>query len=322
MSDSAKRSNVLQVPNNADEQRLDNFLRKQLGLPKSAIYRLVRKGQIRVNGGRKKPDYRLVAGEEIRLPPHLLGGKKNSAGAADIPPKVLAKVADSVLLETEDFLIVNKPAGMVVHGGSGLKWGLIDAVKQVNPQLPDLELAHRLDRDTSGCLFLAKHRRALNQFQTLQKSPAFKKIYRCLLLGRWAKPKTVRHALDVANREDGERHVVVAAAGEGKEAISHFKPVSTAVLTDGSLVTDMQVTLETGRTHQIRVHSQAEGHPILGDSRYGNMAANEAAANEGFKRLQLHAWKLDFTWTYNDGRQQAVVVEAPLEFDLGQLTSA
>jgi len=319
MSDTNKRSNVFVVPSNAEEQRLDNFLRKQLGLPKSAIYRLVRKGQVRVNGGRKKPDYRLSTDDEVRVPPHLHGGKQNATASIDIPPKVLAKVAESVLLETEDFLIVNKPAGMVVHGGSGLKWGLIDAIKQVNPQLPDLELAHRLDRDTSGCLFLAKHRRALNQFQSQQRTPAFKKIYRCLLDGHWNKAKTVRRALDTANRADGERHVVVAEVGSGKEAISHFTPLAHATLSDGSAVTDMQVALETGRTHQIRVHSQSEGHPILGDDRYGDEAANAAAAIDGFKRLQLHAWKLEFTWVYNDGRQQAVAVEAPLEFSLAAL---
>lgn len=316
MSDDSKRSNVLRVPENANEQRLDNFLRKQLGLPKSAIYRLVRKGQIRVNGGRKKPDYRLQMGEEIRLPPQLQRGKAKAGDLADIPPKVLGKLADAVLLETEDFLVVNKPAGMVVHGGSGLKWGLIDAIKRINPQLPDLELAHRLDRDTSGCLFLAKNRIALNTFQDLQKSPEFKKIYRCLQLGQWKKPKTVRLALDTSNREDSERHVVVAESGLGKEAISHFKPLNCARLSNGLLVTDMQVILDTGRTHQIRVHSQAEGHPILGDSRYGDETGNNAAAADGFKRLQLHAWKLDFTWKYNDGRKEHFVVEAPLEFDL------
>ncbi|MDD9893193.1 MAG: RluA family pseudouridine synthase [Gammaproteobacteria bacterium] len=293
---------------NADNQRLDNFVRKQLGLPLSAIYRLIRKGQVRVNGGRKKPDYRLSEGDEVRLPPKAAA---NANKALDIPPRVMQRLAEACLVETEDFMVINKPAGMAVHGGSGLAWGVIDVIKSLNPQLPDLELAHRLDRDTSGCLFLAKNRRVAQQFQQVQKQSDFKKIYRALLLGQWHKPKTVRHSLDTENREEGERHVVVSDSG--KTAISHFRPRATGKTSNGLGLTDMEVTLETGRTHQIRVHSAAEDHPIIGDSRYGDAVANPKAAEIGFKRLQLHAWQLQFEWRYASGLKEHHTIKAPLD---------
>lgn len=301
-------SNKVVATENAENQRLDNFVRKQLGLPLTAVYRLIRKGQVRVNGGRKKPDYRLVAGDEVRLPPKAAGSK---SVMADIPPRVLQRLAGACLLETEDFLIINKPAGMAVHGGSGLAWGLIEAVKQLNPQLPDLELAHRLDRDTSGCLFLAKNRRAAQQFQQIQKQKDFTKRYRALLAGHWRKNKLVDHALDTEHRQDGERHVVVSE--QGKPAVSHFTPLNSGRLKSGLLVTDVEVRLETGRTHQIRVHAAAEGKPIVGDVRYGSADANELGAQAELKRLQLHAWQLQFEWRFPSGDKQQVSIKAPLD---------
>lgn len=300
--------NIVIATDNAQNQRLDNFIRKQLGLPLTAIYRLIRKGQVRVNGGRKKPDYRLQSGDEVRLPPQA---RKGSGKLLDIPPRVSQRLSQACLLETEDFMIVNKPAGMAVHGGSGLAWGLIEVIKQLNPQLPDLELAHRLDRDTSGCLFLAKNRRAAQQFQQIQKQKDFQKIYRALLLGQWRKNKTVNHALDINNREDGERHVIVSDSG--KEAVSHFKPLNIGQLSNGISLTDCEIRLDTGRTHQIRVHAAAEDHPVVGDNRYGNDSANQKAAEAGFKRLQLHAWQLKFVWRYPSGDKENVTVKAPLD---------
>lgn len=305
----ASGANKVIVTENADRQRLDNFVRKRLGLPISAVYRLIRKGQVRVNGGRKKPDYRLSVGEEIRLPPKAAANAQSTA--LDIPPKVIQKLAKASLLETEDFIIINKPAGMAVHGGSGLAWGLIEVIKQLNPQLPDLELAHRLDRDTSGCLFLAKNRRVAQQFQILQKEKDFRKTYRALLMGQWRGSRTIRHSLDINNREDGERHVVVS--DEGKTAISHFAPLATGKLSSGLTVTDTEIRIETGRTHQIRVHASAEGHPIVGDKRYGDESCNQTAADAGLKRLQLHAWRLEFEWRYPSGEKEQVAIQAPLD---------
>lgn len=302
-------ANKVTVTANAENQRLDNFVRKQLGLPLTAVYRLVRKGQVRVNGGRKKPDFRLSEGDEVRLPPQA--SSKAGAKQLDIPPRVLQRLGSSVLLETEDFMVINKPAGMAVHGGSGLAWGVIDVIKQLNPQLPDLELAHRLDRDTSGCLFLAKNRRVAQQFQTIQKDTAFQKIYRALLLGHWARPKTVKLALDIDNRQEGERHVIPSE--HGKAAISHFKPLSSGKIAGGVTVTDVQVGLDTGRTHQIRVHAAANDHPIVGDSRYGDAEVNAKAATAGLKRLQLHAWQLRFAWRYACGRIEEIQVTAPID---------
>lgn len=302
-------NNKVTVTDNAENQRLDNFVRKQLGLPMSAIYRLIRKGQVRVNGGRKKPDFRLSAGQEVRLPPKAAADAA-SAGF-DIPPRVMQRLSEACLLETEAFMVINKPAGMAVHGGSGLSWGVIDVIKILNPQLPDLELAHRLDRDTSGCLFLVKNRRAAQQFQLLQKQESFKKIYRAMVVGQWRKARTITHALNTEHREDGERQVVVDPSG--KSAISHFKPLSHGLLPSGLGVTDVEVKLDTGRTHQIRVHAAEEDHPIIGDNRYGDAEVNATAVNTGLKRLQLHAWRLDFTWVYPSGEKQHYRVEAPLD---------
>lgn len=302
-------NNKVIVTENAENQRLDNFVRKQLGLPMSAIYRLIRKGQVRVDGGRKKPDFRVSVGQEVRLPPKAAADAASSG--LDVSPRVMQRLSEACLLETEAFMVINKPAGMAVHGGSGLSWGVIDVIKALNPQLPDLELAHRLDRDTSGCLFLVKNRRAAQQFQLLQKQSDFKKIYRAMLMGHWRRSRTITHALNTQNRDDGERQVVVDK--NGKPAISHFKPLAHGLLKNGMPVTDVEVKLDTGRTHQIRVHAAAEDHPIIGDSRYGIEEVNANAMSAGLKRLQLHAWRLEFTWVYPSGEKQTYKVEAPLD---------
>ena len=269
-------------------QRIDNFLVKHLkGIPRSHIYRLLRSGQVRVNSGRKKAHYKLQAGDRLRIPPVRV----NDDADADIPPGLLQRLEDSIIYEDENLLALNKPSGIAVHKGSGLRFGVIEALRQIRPQ-ETLELVHRLDRDTSGCLLLAKNRDSLAELHALlrqEKSIHIEKTYLALVAGRWrGGDRTVDAPLSKIKR--GGEHMVEVDKNGGR-AISHFHPL--AVFEHNDLDCSlMQVRIETGRTHQIRVHALSCGHPLAGDSKYGDKAANRQFREAGLKRLFLHAQSL------------------------------
>ena len=284
------------------DQRIDNFLLRELkGLPRSAVYRLLRSGQVRVNSGRVKPAHRLRDGDRVRLPPVRLAESQPRAPGAS----VLAAVAGATLYEDARLLVLDKPAGIAVHGGSGLSGGVIEALRRLRPDLPALELAHRLDRDTSGCLLLAKDRDCLRQLNAALRDRRVDKRYLALLAGRWqGGPRQVDLALARDAVRGGERRVEVRE--DGKHARSHFKPLRRL---PGA--TFAEVAIGTGRTHQIRVHARSLGHPLLGDEKYGDREANRAARAQGLRRLFLHAWRIGLPL---DGQMR--YFEAPLPADL------
>ena len=267
-------------------QRVDNFLIRHCpGVPRSHLYQLIRKGAVLVNGKRIKQTRKLALGEQVRIP----AMRMTSAREVKVPDKLADSVGGAVLLEHEDFLIVNKPAGVAVHGGSGLAFGLIDALRQ-SRQEPRLELAHRLDKATSGCLLIGRGMKATRQLQDLFRERAVEKRYLALVDGQW--PEQVRRvdAPLLKNTEHaGERRVIVSK--EGQASLTLFK-----VLQRFAEVTLLDVTLGTGRTHQIRVHSKHVGHAVVGDGRYGDNRRNAHFKGLGLSRLYLHSQSLAFDW--------------------------
>ena len=278
---------TIEITERHNDQRLDNFLIGQLkGLPKSLVYKLLRSGQVRVNKGRKKPDYRLQAGDQVRIPPVNLQDKQDDERA---PKFLLEQVQQSILFEDEYILAINKPVGLAVHGGSNIRFGAIELLRQLRPDDDMLELAHRLDRDTSGVLLFAKTRPTLMRLHDLFRNDhELQKIYQAILVGRWQGGERL---IDVPLRKNsmqgGESMVVVDA--EGKESRSLFIP--EAYYDHATLA---EIHLHTGRTHQIRVHAAHVGHPVAGDSKYGNNDFNRYLKEQGLKRMYLHAWKLRF----------------------------
>lgn len=301
---------VRQVLVDADYQgqRLDNFLLAQLkGVPKSHVYRIVRKGEVRVNKGRSQVSYRLQPGDMVRIPPVRLAERDAPAAPGD---RVLQLLADSILYEDKRLLVLNKPSGLAVHGGSGLKFGVIEALRALRPEEKQLELVHRLDRDTSGCLLIARRRSALRTLHELLRGDGVDKRYLALVAGRWGKDREVVDApLSKNQLRGGER--VVRVDPNGKAAKTIFRVLER--FSDATLV---EAELLTGRTHQLRVHLAHLGTPILGDEKYGDDAANRAMKRLGLNRLFLHARSLSFDWTEEVGRLK---VEAPLEPALEQL---
>lgn len=286
-------------------QRIDNFLRTQFkGVPKSHIYRLIRKGEVRVNKKRVEAAYKLGLADNIRLPPIVLQEK-----AKEIPPSqnTAHLLQSRILYEDQHLIIINKPAGMSVHAGSTIRVGVIEAIKHLYPQYPHLELAHRLDSETSGCLILAKKKKILREIHMLLREGKVKKIYQTFTMGQW-KPSelTVKLPLHKAYR-DGGKHVVEVKA-EGKAAHTIFHPL--AVAKEGTL---MEVALLTGRTHQIRVHAASQHHPIACDDRYGDVSFNKTMREKGLKRMFLHAYSIDFILP---SLNQRITVTAPLDADL------
>lgn len=267
-------------------QRIDNFLRTRLkGAPKALIYRIVRKGEVRVNKKRVKVDYRLAPGDLIRIPPLRLAPEE---AVREVSDNLRNLLAGSVLVEGPDWLVINKPSGLAVHGGSGVKIGLIEALRQVREDLDFLELVHRLDRDTSGCLLLAKSRPALLTLNEALKRRQMDKQYLALVQGRWpARRDFVSARLDRFDAGNGERRVRVDP--QGKVSRTHFAVRETFV--NATLVEAEPIT---GRTHQIRVHAAHAGHPLLGDDKYGSREGQRLAAGFGLDRLFLHAAALTF----------------------------
>ncbi|TWH76503.1 23S rRNA pseudouridine955/2504/2580 synthase [Azomonas agilis] len=267
-------------------QRIDNFLRTQLkGAPKTLIYRILRTGEVRVNKGRIKPEYRLQAGDSIRLPPLRLAEPDE---AVPVAQALLQRLEAAILYEDKGLLVLNKPAGIAVHGGSGLSFGVIEAMRQLRPEASELELVHRLDRDTSGLLMIAKRRSVLRHLhQALRSEGGVDKRYMALVRGHWDSSKKQISAPLLKNTlRSGERMVEVNP--EGKEALTLFKVLRRF----GNFATLIEASPITGRTHQIRVHARQAGHPIGGDSKYGDEQFTQTLRDLGGKRLFLHAFSL------------------------------
>lgn len=304
-----QKTKVKKVAIAADDagQRIDNFLRRHLpGVPKSRIYRLLRRGEVRVNGGRVRADHKLVEGDEVRVPPAHI----NAAGAPPSQRKV-DDLADCVLFEDKYLLVINKPGGVAVHGGSGVSHGVIEILRAARPELKDLSLVHRLDRETSGCLVLAKRRSALRALHEMFREGRVEKNYLALVAGDWQKGEQLIDApLLVTNRRGGERHVIIDKSG---------KPAATRVSLSRKhgIYSLMQCQPQSGRTHQIRVHLAAAGHAIVGDERYGNPDTNAKAYAHGLKRLFLHAQSIAFPDL--NGNEQHFT--APLADDLERFLS-
>lgn len=295
---------VVTVGEESSGQRIDNFLLKHLkGVPKSRIYRILRKGEVRVNKGRIKPEYRLKSGDSVRIPPIRVSDKPAPAKPGQGLQQLLEQ---SILYEDKALLVLNKPSGLAVHGGSGVSLGVIEALRAMRPEARFLELGHRLDRDTSGCLVIAKKRSALRAFQQLLREDGMDKVYLALVKGRW---KGGKRGIDAPLRKNtlksGER--IVKVTPDGKASLSIFTPET--IYKECSL---MRVKLVTGRTHQVRVHAQHSGHPIAGDDKYGDEAFNRQMAGMGLKRLFLHARELRFTLPEHG----TIHVEAPLDENL------
>lgn len=270
-------------------QRIDNYLLTRLkGAPRTLIYRILRKGEVRVNKGRIKPDYRLQAGDSVRIPPVRLPEPNEPVLVGQ---GILQALESNILYEDKALIVVNKPAGLAVHGGSGLNFGVIEAMRQLRPALDQLELVHRLDRDTSGCLMIAKRRSMLRHLHAALRGDddgdGVTKRYIALVRGRWpATVKRVHAPLQKNNLRSGERMVEVNA--EGKESLTEFSVLQRF----GDMATLVEARPITGRTHQIRVHAKHAGHPIAGDPKYGDDDFSQRIRELGGKRLFLHAASL------------------------------
>jgi 23S rRNA pseudouridine955/2504/2580 synthase len=286
-------------------QRLDNFLLREFkGVPRSVVYRVLRKGEVRVNGKRIGPDYRLVAGDAVRLPPV----RTAAPGAPPrIPDALIRDVRAAILHEDDQLIVLDKPAGLAVHGGSGLSFGVIEALRADRPG-EELELVHRLDRDTSGCLMIARRRPALRVLHALMREGQVEKRYLALLKGRWQLGrKTIDVPLKTNQRQGGERVVHVHAAG--KDAASTFRPVEHF----GQVATLCEIDIHTGRTHQIRVHAAYAGHPVAGDDKYGDREFNALMRDAGLRRMFLHSQGIAFRWPES---AKKFSIEAPLPPEL------
>jgi 23S rRNA pseudouridine955/2504/2580 synthase len=291
-------------------QRLDNFLIARLkGVPKSKIYNVIRKGEVRVNKGRVKPEYKLMPGDVIRVPPIRTAEAGTEAKASN---QMMALLAKSIVYEDKGLLIINKPPGLAVHGGSGITLGLIETLRQMRPEDSHLELVHRLDRDTSGCIMVAKKRSYLRHLQAALREKSagqggVSKVYKALVIGDWPKKiHQVNSPLLKTVVAGGER--IVRVHPEGKPSLTEFKVLQRF---DGfSLIEARPIT---GRTHQIRVHAQYSGHPLVGDEKYGDDEINASMRQQGIKRLFLHASALSFSLPESD---ELIHVEAPLPSDL------
>ena len=287
----------------AQGQRLDNYLLKHLkGVPKSHIYRVVRKGEVRVNKGRKKADYKLKLGDVVRIPPIRV--------AERVPTKVSHSLNEllqqSILFEDKGLLVINKPSGLAVHGGSGINTGAIEALREIYNQ--PLELVHRLDRATSGVLLIAKKRSVLRDLHEQLSAHQMEKRYTALVKNTWHKK---RHTID-APLYQNSRAVVVD--NKGKPSVSHFQPLKNFEQ-DGFSASLVEVLIETGRMHQIRAHAKYAGHELAGDDKYGDPQFNQQVQDRGLNRLFLHAHQLIFT---NPSTGELQKIQAPLSTELQQ----
>jgi 23S rRNA pseudouridine955/2504/2580 synthase len=276
-------------------QRIDNYLLRILKtVPRSRIYRLLRKGEVRVDGHRVKPEHRLAAGNRVRIPPVRLEATAQTAPSRSMREQL----RQAIVFEDKNLIALDKPAGIAVHGGSGLSLGVIEALRAERPR-ESLELVHRLDRDTSGCLLVARNRKTLRELHALIRNGAIEKRYLALVRGSWQ--------LETEHRRGGERHV--RATARGKESVSIFKPAQFF----GARATLLEIDIQTGRTHQIRVHAAHVGHPVAGDEKYGDADFNVEMRAYGLERLFLHAHSIAFSWP---GSQAPAHFSAPLPAEL------
>jgi 23S rRNA pseudouridine955/2504/2580 synthase len=288
----------VEVGEESAAQRIDNFLLRRLrGVPKSHVYRVLRSGQVRVNSGRVGPDYRLQIGDRVRLPPVRISAAGKTARPAEFP----------VVYEDAALLVIDKPAGVAVHGGSGLSFGVIESLRASRPQTKLLELAHRLDRDTSGLLIVCKKRSALVEMHRQLREGEVEKIYATVVKGVPARDTfDISQPLHKYVMDSGERRVSVHEGG--RSALTRVK-----VTQKGRDFSLLEVRLLTGRTHQIRVHLAHAGHPVLGDDKYGDFALNRELAKQGVKRLFLHACRLAFAHPVS---REHLRLQAPLPADM------
>jgi 23S rRNA pseudouridine955/2504/2580 synthase len=286
-------------------QRIDNLLMRHFKtVPRSHVYRLLRKGEVRVNRKRVDARYRVAAGDEVRLPPVRIEASSEPGRPSS---RLQELIEQAVIFQDKHLLVIDKPAGVAVHGGSGRSHGVIEALRASRPR-ETLELVHRLDRDTSGCLAVARDRTTLTALHALIRESGMHKTYLGLVSGSWQLgTKRIDAPLATDDRRHGERHVRVAAAG--KESVSVFKPVQFF----GRLGTLMEIDIPTGRTHQIRVHAAFAGHPLLGDDKYGDRERNAELKRQGLRRIFLHAHSIAFDWP---GTGVPFHVSAPLPAEL------
>ena len=295
---------LVTISSENEGQRLDNYLFTYLkGVPKSRIYRIIRKGEVRVNRSRIKPEYKLIEGDEVRIPPVRVAERIAPA----IPSKNFQDTLESGILYEDDLLLViNKPSGIAVHGGSGISLGLIEALRGARPNARYLELVHRIDRETSGCLIIAKKRSALRFLQEEMRNRKVHKVYNALVSGRWPRGKRkIDLPLLASEQKTGEK--IVQVNPKGKKSVTIF-----SVIKRFHNSTLLEAILETGRTHQIRVHAQHAGCPLAGDTKYGVDLINKEARKLGLKRMFLHALKIQFLLPCG----KKLLVEAPIPPEL------
>jgi len=312
---------IVEVDADSAGQRLDNFLIRHLkGVPKTHVYRIIRSGEVRINKGRVSADTRVEAGDQVRLPPVRISDKVAEKAERPAPAREFP-----ILLEDEHVIALDKPAGTAVHGGSGVSFGVIEQLRQARPQAKFLELVHRLDRDTSGILLVAKKRSALTHLQDQFRERETGKTYLALVSGAWASNKKVIDTpLHKYLQADGERRVRTTTADDpdGMRSITLVK-VRTHFAARPALelpaMTLLEVTIKTGRTHQIRVHLASQGHPIVGDDKYGDFELNKRVPKHGLKRMFLHAWRLQFN---HPATAQRIELHAELPPELSEFIAS
>ena len=302
---------TLTVDEDSAGQRLDNFLMRHLkGVPKTHVYRIIRSGEVRVNKGRASAEQRVEAGDLVRLPPVRVSAQVQAKVDAPAPAREFP-----VLMEDEALMAIDKPAGVAVHGGSGVSFGVIEQLRRARPALANLELVHRLDRETSGVLLVAKKRSALKNLQDQFRDRETGKTYLALVLGLWPSNKKVIDSplmkyIIPNGVGEGERRVKVVGKDDpnGMRSITLVRVARTV-----GPYTLLEVTIKTGRTHQIRVHLASQGHPIAGDDKYGDFEHNKLLQKMGLKRMFLHAWQLKFQHPQS---HRPVSLQAPLPPEL------
>ena len=295
---------MLIVDESSEGQRIDNFMFvKFKNVPKSKIYNVIRKGEVRVNKKRVKPLYKLHIGDHVRLPPLSI---EIASTSANLQPKtsIIGELEKNVIYEDQNFLILNKPYGIASHGGSGINFGVIESLRASSIKRHYLELVHRLDRDTSGCLILAKKRSTLKYLHELLRKNEIIKKYLTLVQGEWRRERRIDLPLLKSEISSGER--IVKTSADGKEALTIFRPLRFF-----DQATLLEVELGTGRTHQIRVHAASAGHPIAGDEKYGDKDFNRYMKTKGLKRMFLHAYSLSFYLP--TGQKFTIEAELPVE---------
>jgi len=308
MNNNSGKVHFVEVDENMEKQRIDNFLSRYLHkVPKTHIYKIIRKGEVRVNKKRIKPVYKLLLGDVIRIPPVHVNEKISHTPSSSL----IELIKNSILFENKQLMVINKPSGLAVHGGSGINHGLIETLRFIYPDEKFLELVHRLDRDTSGCILIAKQRSALTSLQNQLRERTTDKRYFALTCGQWASGEHIIEApLQKFTLKSGERMVKVDVAGKASKSI--FKP---KIKYKNYCL--FEVKIETGRTHQIRVHAQHLKHPVAGDTKYGSFACDQRLKSKGLNRLFLHASKITVNMDFSNAGMKTF--NAPLPGDLQQV---